>query len=105
MEKQKPHYDLSEMKRIVADPNATPFTKSARRDGSKLGLKPEEMREVVLSLNRSDFHKSMTTLHDNSLWQDVYHVNTQDNVPVYIKLTGYTDGRPVVISFKQLDEE
>ena len=34
------------------------------------------------------------------IWQDVYHGTTPDGRPVYIKITGYTDGRPPVIQFK-----
>ena len=59
MEKRKP-YNLEEVKAVVRDPNFYPFTASARRGGNALGLKPQEMREVVLSLSLSDFFKSMT---------------------------------------------
>ncbi len=88
------------MKKIVADPGIFPFTATARREGALLGLNPQEMRQVVLSLSRGDFYKSMTTLHDNTVWQDVYHGMTQSGHEVYIKITGYTDGRPPVIQFK-----
>ncbi|MFH1117945.1 MAG: type II toxin-antitoxin system MqsR family toxin [Pseudomonadota bacterium] len=101
MEKRKPHYDLDEVKAVVADPKINPFTANARREGTALGLRPQEMREVVLSLSATDFYKSMTTYHDNRVWQDVYHAVTQDGKVLYIKITGYTDGRPPVISFKE----
>ena len=100
MEKRKPHYNLEEVKAVVRDPNFYPFTASARRGGNALGLKPQEMREVVLSLSPSDFFKSMTTNQDNRVWQDVYNGTTPSDHSVYIKITGYTDGRPPVISFK-----
>jgi motility quorum-sensing regulator/GCU-specific mRNA interferase toxin len=102
MEKNTRHYDLEEIKKIVANPDISPFTKEARRGGANLGLKPREMRQVVLGLSSSDFYKSMTTYRDNSIWQDVYHGKTEQGLPVYIKLTLYTDGRPPVISFKEL---
>ena len=60
MEKRKPHYELAEVKIVVSDPNSHPFTASARAGGVALGLTPQEMREVVLSLSPSDFFKSMT---------------------------------------------
>ncbi len=101
MEKRKPHYDLEAVKKMVADPSIYPFTARARREGTALGLKPQEMREVVLSLSSTDFYKSMTTYQDNKVWQDVYHGMTQDGKAVYIKITGYTDGRPPIISFKE----
>lgn len=100
IEKRKPHYNLEEVKAVVRDPNFYPFTASARRGGNALGLKPQEMREVVLSLSPSDFFKSMTTNQDNRVWQDVYYGTTPSDHSVYIKITGYTDGRPPVISFK-----
>jgi len=83
---------------VVRDPNFYPFTASARRGGNALGLKPQEMREVVLSLSPSDFFKSMTTNQDNRVWQDVYYGTTPSDHSAYIKITGYTDGRPPVIS-------
>jgi motility quorum-sensing regulator / GCU-specific mRNA interferase toxin len=100
MEKRKPHYDLAEVKAVVADPRSNPFTATARRGGSFLGLTPQEMREVVLALSPNDFYKSMTTIQDNAIWQDVYHGITQYGDLVYIKITGYTDGRPPIIQFK-----
>ncbi|MEW6349408.1 MAG: type II toxin-antitoxin system MqsR family toxin [Thermodesulfobacteriota bacterium] len=102
MEKRnKPYYRLEEIKAVVANPNIYPFTRTARREGLALGLEPSEMRDVILSLSAADFIKSMTTYLDNRVWQDVYHGKTKDERPVYIKLTGYTDGRPPVISFKE----
>jgi motility quorum-sensing regulator/GCU-specific mRNA interferase toxin len=100
MEKRKPHYELAEVKKVVSDPNSHPFTASARAGGVALGLTPQEMREVVLSLSPSDFVKSMTTILDNRVWQDVYSGATPSGHSVYIKITGYTDRRPPVISFK-----
>jgi motility quorum-sensing regulator/GCU-specific mRNA interferase toxin len=101
MEKRKPHYSLKEVKTVVSDPNSHPFTATARSGGIALGLTPQEMRQVVLRLSPSDFVKSMTTKLDNKVWQDVYHGSTPSGDSVYIKITGYTDGRPPVISFKE----
>jgi len=99
MEKRKAHYDLEDIKAVVRDPTIFPFTARARREGSALGLEPQEMREVILALSRSDCFKSMTTDQDNRVWQDVYYSKTPYGQDVYIKLTLYNDGRPVVISF------
>lgn len=100
MEKHVPHYKLSEIQATVADPKSRPFTVTALRGGLALGLTETEMRKVVQALKRCDFYKSMTTHHDHTIWQDVYHGLTLDGVVVYIKVTGYTDGRPPVIQFK-----
>ena len=100
MEKKTPHYVLGEIQAIVADRSNCVFTRLALAGGLSLGLTEPDMREVVLSLSRADFYKSMTTYNDHSLWQDVYHGETMDGVAVYIKITGFADNRPPVIQFK-----
>ncbi len=100
MEKRRPHYRLAEVQEVVADPGTQPFTATALRGGLALGMTEPEMRQVVLALSRRDFYKAMTTHTDHQVWQDVYHGRTLDGMPVYIKITGFTDGRPPVIQFK-----
>jgi len=100
MEKRKPHYKLSKVQEIVADPESQPFTITALRGGLALGLLEQEMRQVVLTLSKRDFYKAMTTHQDHQVWQDVYHGRTLDGIPVYIKITDFTDERPPVIQFK-----
>lgn len=101
MEKRTPHYKLSQVKAVVADPQSRPFTVTALRGGLALGLSEPEMRLVVMALKGSDFYKSMTTYADHREWQDVYHGETRDGIAVYIKITCYDDDRPPVIQFKQ----
>jgi len=60
------------------------------------------MRDVVCKLTKQNLYKSMTTYRDHTVWQDVYHAMTPTGIMAYIKLTGYTDGRPPVIQFKRL---
>jgi motility quorum-sensing regulator/GCU-specific mRNA interferase toxin len=100
MEKRKPHYKLSEVQALVADPASQPFTVTALRNGLALGLTEPEMRQVVLQLSRRDFYKAMTSHADHLVWQDVYHGMTGDGIPVYIKITGSAGGHPPVIQFK-----
>jgi len=45
MEKRRPHYDLSKIQSVVADPDSRPFTVTALRGGLALGLLEPEMRE------------------------------------------------------------
>ena len=101
MEKRRPHYELSKIHAVVADPESRPFTVTALRGGLALGLSEPEMREVVLLLDRRDFFKSMTTHIDHKEWQDVYHGRTPEGVAVYIKITCFHDDRPPVIQFKE----
>lgn len=100
MEKRKPHYRLSEVQALVADPASQPFTVTALRNGLALGLTESELRQVVLKLSRRDFYKAMTSHADHQLWQDGYDGITEDGIPVYIKITGFAGGRPPVIQFK-----
>jgi motility quorum-sensing regulator / GCU-specific mRNA interferase toxin len=100
MEKRRPLYDFSEVQQVVADPKSRPFTITALRGGFALGLNESQMRQVMLALSRADFYKAMTSQADHTVWQDVYHGMTADNVPVYIKITGFMDGRPPIIQFK-----
>lgn len=101
MEKRRPHYKLSEVQLVVADPQSRPFSVTALRGGMALGLSEPEMREVVLSLNRQNFFKSMTTHADHQVWQDVYHGLTPGGVAVYIKVTYFSDDLPPIIQFKE----
>lgn len=60
---------------------------------------------MVCALSNRNLFKSMTTKFDNTVWQDVYHTMTPVGVIAYVKVTGYTDGRPPVIQFKRLENE
>lgn len=82
---------------MAADPNRTPFTVTALRNGLVMGLTELEMRQVVQKLTRKDFYKSMTTHADHRVWQDVYHGVTEEGFSVYIKITAFEDGRPPII--------
>jgi len=57
----------------------------------------------VLGLDVRDFYKSMTTLHDSTLWQDVYRPNIE-GTPAYVKVQ-IADDTTVVISFKMLEDD
>ena len=61
------------------------------------------MAQCVLGLQVKDLYKSMTTLHDSKLWQDVYHPRI-DGVPAYVKVQ-IVDDTTVVISFKTLEDD
>jgi motility quorum-sensing regulator/GCU-specific mRNA interferase toxin len=64
-----------------------------------MGLTTSEMLAVVAGIERSDFYKSMTTLHDHKVWQDVYHVMTPVAKVAYVKVT--MRGEAPVIQFKE----
>ena len=101
MEKRTPHYVLVRVKEYIAMRGIEAFTLTARRNGFALGLTQAEMVAVVLALTAGDFYKSMTSYHDHTLWQDVYHGPTPTGRTAYIKVSDPGTGRPV-IQFKEL---
>ncbi len=108
-EKRKPHYDLEELKELVRQGRWFP-TKKAVKGAVALGLSCAEIKDVVLSLRPGDFYKSMTSIYNHSLWQDVYkpRINLPDreeSLELYVKLQKSADERCVVISFKRSEED
>lgn len=105
MEKRKPHYRLADIQAMVGDLERKVFTRTAIVGGRDMGLEECQMRDVVCNLTNKNLFKSMTTNFDSTIWQDVYHAMTPVGLRAYIKVTGFTDGRPPVIQFKRLEDE
>ena len=101
MEKKRAHYPLEQVKSYVRGKGMNAFTLTARRNGFDMGLTQAEMLAVVLSLSGGGFYKSMTSYHDATIWQDVYHAPTSGGRMAYIKITDTGTGHPV-IQFKEL---
>ena len=99
MEKRTPHYYLAECQAVIARLGAAAFTKTALDGGRNMGLTTAEMLEVLASLTRKNFYKSMTTHADHRIWQDVDHATTPVRKEAYIKIT-LRDMAPV-IQFKE----
>ncbi len=99
MDKRRPHYNLNELKKIVVAKGSDAFTLTALTNARVMGLSGSQSIDVILALVSSMFYKSMTTLHDASIWQDVYHAPTPVGKIAYIKIT-LQDGA-VVIQFKE----
>jgi len=70
MEKRKPHYDLNEIKAIVAQRGLDAFTRVAQDNAKSMGLDGQAALEVVLSLQRDMLFKSMTTHADSTVWHN-----------------------------------
>jgi len=100
MEKNTPHYDLAVIKAEVRRLGRKAFTKSAAKAGLDLGICLREMQEIIYGLQNRMLYKSMTTYDDHRVWQDVYHIHSQD-LEIYIKVTYRPAGGPPVISFKE----
>ena len=98
MEKRTPHCRLPEIKALVLSGHVRATT-SSLAGAAGLGLCFQDMVDVVLALSVADFHKSMTTHADHTIWQDVYRPHTKVG-PVYLKLTVLAG--VLIVSFKEL---
>lgn len=99
MDKRRPHYPLREVQKLVSIRGCDTFTLTALTNARLMGLSADQSVAVIASLTPAMFYKSMTTLHDSSLWQDVYHAPTPIGRVAYIKIT-MQEGA-VVIQFKE----
>lgn len=103
MEKQKPHYDLKELKKLVKNDKTRLITYLSVQNAHKIGFSKTEIVETILSLDIGVFYKSMTSYGSHTLWQDVYKPSKK-GLNLYVKIQKSKDGKCVVIDFKQ-DEE
>ena len=76
------------------------LTTSALRDATLLGFDRGTIVEAITGINRRMFFKSMTTLHDHRLWQDVYHVPAR-GLTLYVKFQADLVTEFTLVSFKE----
>ena len=98
MEKATPHCKLDVVKALI-DAGEVRTTNAAREGAAALGFDFDGVLAIVLALTTDDFYKSMTTLADHRVWQDVYRPITPAG-DVYLKLTVIDD--VLIVSFKEL---
>ena len=99
MEKRLPHYPLAEVQDRIAEQGVMAFTATALFNVAAMRLTVKQALDVLASLSRAMFYKSMSTHADSSVWQDVYHAPTPAGKMAYIKLT--LQQGAVVIQFKE----
>lgn len=75
------------------------MTRTAQDCCFALGLSLQDVVEVVQSMRRSQFYKSMTSHADPRVWQDAYHVPWA-GLELYVKLTVDDRGR-LILSLKE----
>jgi motility quorum-sensing regulator/GCU-specific mRNA interferase toxin len=100
MEKRRPTYDLEAIKAALGSVETLAMTTSALRDAASLGFDRGGIVETINSIERTMFLKSMTTLTDHRVWQDVYHVPTRGLV-LYVKVQVDVVTEFQVMSFKE----
>lgn len=99
-DKRVPTYDLEGLKAAARHGEIT-MTVTARTSMYRLGGQDGDEINLILSLDRSMFYKSMPSLADHSIWQDVYHPPWRGTF-LYFKITVDERGH-VVLSFKEKD--
>ena len=98
-EKRIPHYKLDLIKKLIQQ-RKYQISKTAIENAlCDFGFTYKDLITQVLRIESSYFYKSMTTEHDNKLWQDVYHVPINKSY-AYVKLQIVSD-ESVVIQFKR----
>ena len=101
-EKRKPTYDLDAIKSAFSSTKSLNATGSAVRSAAALGFRGAEIVEVIQSIDRRDFQKSMTSYADHRVWQDVYHVPSEVG-ELYVKFTADVVSEFLLLSFKEKD--
>lgn len=99
MEKATPHCKLAVVKTLVEAGKVRTTRSALVGAAAALGFDFESIIAVVMALTPKEFYKSMTTLSDHRIWQDVYRPSTQAG-EVYLKLTVIED--VLIVSFKEL---
>jgi motility quorum-sensing regulator/GCU-specific mRNA interferase toxin len=100
VEKRKATYDIDAIKAAIGAVETLAITTSALRDAVGLGFDRAGIIDVISSIDRKMFVKSMTTFADHRVWQDVYHVPAHDLV-LYVKFQADVVTEFTVMAFKE----
>ena len=100
MEKRKPHYALAEVKAAFADPATLNRSFVSKQGADALGMDDAAVVATIQALTMADFEKSMTSVADHRVWQDVYRPKFA-GTELYVKLTLDAQKALFLISFKE----
>jgi len=100
MEKQKQHYELADIKAEFADSGRLNRTSTSQQGADDLGMDEDEVVAVIQALTFADFDKSMTSITNHKVWQDVYKPSVGGR-KLYVKFTLDGCGELLLISFKE----
>lgn len=100
MEKLKQHYALADIKAAFADPASLNRSYVSRQGADDLDVDDGEVVAVIQALTLSDFDKSMTSISDHKVWQDVYKP-IDGGRTLYVKFTLDARQALFLISFKE----
>lgn len=95
MDKYTPTYSLSSFKK-----SDFATTMTALKGAATLGMDFDGIKQVVSTMKKKHFYKSMTSKMNHKIWQDVYHVPFNDMI-IYVKFTEDTISEFKLLSFKE----
>ena len=98
-EKRRPTYALDTFI-AWAQGDGFEVTGTALRDASSLGFARSDMVAVITTMVPSHFYKSMTSYADHKVWQDVYHVPSDEGL-LYVKFQAGVVTDSILLSFKE----
>lgn len=97
--KRTPTFDLTSIKAEFSTVRCLRITRTAHNTACALGFSLQDIVDIIQSIARKHFYKSMTSYSDYQIWQDVYYVPYEDII-LYIKFTIDDEGQ-LLISFKE----
>ena len=100
MEKLKPHYQLAAVKAAFADASRLNRSFVSKQGADGMEMDDAAVVEVIQALNPADFDKSMTSIADPRVWQDVYRPRVGGR-RLYVKFTRDARHALFLISFKE----
>jgi motility quorum-sensing regulator/GCU-specific mRNA interferase toxin len=102
--KRKPTYDLDAFRAAFNSSEKLVVTGTALRSAAALGFGRSEIVDIIQTMRREHFYKSMTAYADHRLWQDVYHVPSSAGM-LYVKFTADVLTEFLLLSFKEKDND
>ena len=102
--KRKPTYDLDAFRAVFNSSEKLAVTGTALRSAAALGFGRSEIVDIIQTMRREHFYKSMTAYADHRLWQDVYHVPSSAGM-LYVKFTADVLTEFLLLSFKEKDND
>jgi motility quorum-sensing regulator/GCU-specific mRNA interferase toxin len=103
-EKRKPTYDIGAVKAVFATVEKLHVTGSALKGAASLGFGRSDIVATIQTIERRHFYKSMTSVADYRVWQDVYHVPSEQGT-LYVKFTADAVTRFLLLSFKEKGDD
>ncbi len=100
MEKLKQHYALADIQTAFADPASLNRSFVSKQGADDLGMDDSGVVAVIQALTLADFEKSMTSMADHKVWQDVYKPKVGGRT-LYVKFTRDAKAALFLISFKE----